>query len=90
MKIVWDEPKRLSNIAKHNLDFAEMEFGFDFGQAIIIPARMSRSGRVRLTLIGELRGVLLVAAIVSPLGHEAMSVVSLRPASAKERYLYGY
>ena len=88
MKIVWDEPKRLSNIAKHHLDFTEMELGFDFGAALVIPARSSRTGRSRQTLVGDLRGTLLVAAIVSPLGSEALSIVSLRPANKKEQRLY--
>ena len=68
MKIVWDESKRLSNIAEHHLDFAEMESGFDFGAALIIPARSSRMGRSRLTLVGELQGVLLAGRHCVPAG----------------------
>jgi uncharacterized DUF497 family protein len=25
MKIVWDEPKRLANIANHEMDFADLD-----------------------------------------------------------------
>jgi hypothetical protein len=28
MKIVWDEPKRLTNLAKHGLDFADLDTDF--------------------------------------------------------------
>jgi uncharacterized DUF497 family protein len=39
-------------------------------------------------MIGELNGELVVVAVVSSLGSEALSLVSLRPASSKERRLY--
>jgi uncharacterized protein len=39
-------------------------------------------------MIGEMRGEKIVAAIVSPLGREAISLVNLRRANAKERGLY--
>jgi len=28
VKIVWDEPKRLANLDKHGLDFADLDLGF--------------------------------------------------------------
>lgn len=28
MKLVWDEPKRIANIEKHGLDFADLTFEF--------------------------------------------------------------
>ena len=36
MKIVWDEPKRQQNIARHGLDFADLSIGF-FAEAILVP-----------------------------------------------------
>jgi uncharacterized protein len=83
MLITWDEPKRLSNLAKHGIDFAEFETAFDFAAAIVIPAKRGRS-----MMIGRLGGALLVAVAFSMLGSEAMSIISLRPASKKERKLY--
>jgi uncharacterized protein len=44
MRIVWDGPKRLANLAKHGLDFQELDHGFDLAEAIIRPARASRHG----------------------------------------------
>ena len=88
MKIIWDEPKRLSNLAKHGLDFADIEDGFDFDGAIVLPAKPSRTGLARFRLISELNSALLVAVVGSLLGSEAFSIVSLRPASQKERRLH--
>ncbi|GJD94804.1 BrnT family toxin [Methylobacterium iners] len=86
--IVWDEAKRIANLAKHGLDFAVFEDSFDFETSVNRPARPSRTGRLRTKLIGMLEGRLVVAAIVSPLGTEALAIISLRRASASERMLY--
>ena len=88
MRFVWDKPKRLSNLAKHGLDFADIEEGFDFDRAIVLPAKPSSAGATRIRLIGKLNGKLLVAVIGSALGSEAISIVSLRKASKKERELH--
>ena len=89
MSITWDESKRLANIDKHGLDFADLETGFDFVNALARPVRSSLTGRARLQLIGTFFDELVVAIVVSPLGDEALSIISLRPASVKERRLYG-
>jgi uncharacterized DUF497 family protein len=41
MKIVWDQPKRLANIAKHGLDFATLTEDF-FAEALVISAKNGR------------------------------------------------
>ena len=41
MKIVWDQPKRLANIAKHGLDFATLTEDF-FAEALVISAQNGR------------------------------------------------
>ncbi len=46
MRIVWDEPKRLMNIAKHGLDFASLTLEF-FGAASISPAASRKERRTR-------------------------------------------
>jgi uncharacterized protein len=88
MSLAWDEPKRLANLLKHRLDFAEFADDFDFGTFVILETRRSLSGRVRWKMIGEMDGGKIVAAIVSPLGNEAISIVSLRQAHSTERRLY--
>jgi uncharacterized protein len=90
MLIAFDEPKRLSNLRKHGLDMADFAEGFDFDGARQFPARPSRTGRVRIGLIGWFNGAVVVAAILSPLGSEALALVSLRIASQQERTLHGF
>jgi uncharacterized DUF497 family protein len=77
---VGDEPKRLANIAKHGLDFADLDAEF-FYSAKILPVRSPR-----LVAVGDFEGF-VVTTIFHPLGREAISIVSMRPASDKERRL---
>lgn len=86
MQIVWDEPKRQFNLAKHGLDFADL-VSFDWDDALYQPSRPSRTGRRRFKVLGYL-GNRLVSVIISPLGTEAISIVSLRPADSDERADY--
>ncbi|MCJ2137802.1 BrnT family toxin [Methylobacterium sp. J-026] len=88
MPTTWDEPKRLANLAKHGLDFADFDSCFDGETALIHPARASRTGRARDRLIGDGNGERVVAVIVSPLGTEVLSLVSLRIADPDEREAY--
>lgn len=56
--------------------------------APIRPSHPSRNGRARYLLIGDWNGERVVAVVVSPLGTEALSWVSLRSASPVERSAY--
>lgn len=78
MRILWDEPKRHTTLASRGLDFAALDVGF-FERATIAPAR---HGRFRAT--GDFGGTIIVV-IFARLGAEAVSVVSMRPASRRER-----
>ena len=81
MKIVWDEPKRLANIAKHDgLDFADLDEGF-FERPVIVPGKENR-----LIAVGRLASDVVVVVFVV-LGTEAISIVSMRRANRKERRL---
>jgi len=80
MVILWDEPKRLANIDKHGIDFADIAPEFILG-ALVLPAK-----RGRMMAIGRRAdGVLVI--VFAVLGSEAISIVSARPASPKERDL---
>ena len=79
MKIVWDEPKRQANIDKHGHDFADLTIDY-FLDAKIAPAK---AGRYKA--LGWLGNVAIIAVIFAPLGSEALSVISMRPASVKEK-----
>ena len=71
MRITWDEPKRLANLDKHGLDFADLsaEFFADAWSGAVRSGRFRRSG-------GSQEGT--VAVIFQPLGSEAISVISMR------------
>jgi uncharacterized protein len=79
MRIVWDEPKRLANLDKHGLDFADLNEAF-FEDALVLPAHNRRwAGK-------NIRGVIVVVFV--KLGLEAVSVIGMRPASRNERKLH--
>ena len=78
MRILWDEPKRLSNLDKHRLDLADLSAEF-FLEAVVIPARGARR-----RAIGSLLGSTIVV-VFAPLGSEALSVISMRRANRKDR-----
>jgi uncharacterized protein len=78
MIIVWDEIKRHANIGKHGLDFARLNEDF-FLDAVIRPVKLGR-----YSAIGRLEDG-TIAVIFLRLGSEGLSVISMRPVSAKER-----
>jgi uncharacterized DUF497 family protein len=81
MKILWDERKRLANLDKHGLDFADLNETF-FDNALVLPSYNRRWRGIGKTI----RGVVVVVFVT--LGKEAVSVISMRPASRHERKLY--
>jgi uncharacterized protein len=81
MQITFDPNKRLSNIEKHGFDFAELDIDF-FAASMIIPTKQGR-----LMAIGYFKGVLVITVVFRPLGSEAITVISMRRASRKERSL---
>ncbi len=80
MRIVWDEPKRLVTLEKRGLDFADLTLDF-FAEATVLQAKQGH-----LMAIGHLRDQVL-AVVFRPMGREALSVISMRPANRKERDL---
>lgn len=78
--IVWDEPKRQHNIVRHKLDFADLDEWF-FLDAVTVPAKENR-----YMAIGRLDDG-TIAVVFATLGTEGVSVISMRPASRKERSL---
>lgn len=78
MRIVWDDPKRQANLESRQLDFADLDMEF-FASARVLPSYQGR-----FMAIGEFRGTIL-AVVFKPLGSEAISVISMRQASRKER-----
>jgi uncharacterized DUF497 family protein len=87
VEVVWDEPKRQANLDTHGLDFAAARDRFPFEEAAIVPTYAGPDGRARFVAIGPLEGR-LVTIVFSQLGTEAVSLISMRPASRKERHAY--
>ncbi|MCK1737846.1 BrnT family toxin [Bradyrhizobium sp. 138] len=81
MKIIWDEPKRLANLDKHGMDFADLNDRF-FDTALVRQAALNRYRAIGVNI----RGVISV--IFAIYGNEAVSIISMRPASKKETQLY--
>lgn len=81
MNIVWDEPKRLANLAKHKFDFADLDQDY-FDNSVVRPARPPR-----WFAFGVFEDHIL-AVVFAPLGSEAISVISMRPAKPSERKIH--
>ncbi|HYH44714.1 MAG TPA: BrnT family toxin [Thermoanaerobaculia bacterium] len=81
MRIVWDEPKRRTTLSKHGYDFADLSPDF-FSDALVQRVQMDRQQAIAL------HAGRLVAVVFVPLGSEAVSVISVRRASRKERKAY--
>jgi uncharacterized protein len=77
MKIVWDEPKRLANLVRHGMDFADLDETF-FERSVIVSAKLDRQ-----IAVGRHRSGIILVVFVA-LGTEGLSIVSMRPASRKE------
>ena len=86
MKLVWDERKRRSNFIDHGLDFADASDA-DWEFAIFVPTYPGRRGEPRAVAIMPFRGS-LISIVVAPLGREAISLISMRTASRRERRAY--
>jgi uncharacterized DUF497 family protein len=81
MKILWDEPKRLANIDKHGLDFADLTLDF-FLSSMVLPAKSDRYKAIGRITENK------IAVIFVKLGREGVSVISMRPASRSERKMF--
>jgi len=80
MEIVWDERKRLANLTKHGLDFADLTLEF-FTTAVLRPAKQGRLKAMGRFADGS------IAVVFVALGTQGLSVISMRPASLEERKL---
>jgi uncharacterized DUF497 family protein len=86
MKIVWDEPKRQSNLATHGFDLADAEL-LDWDDVVVLPGHPAKDGRSRFRAVGVLDDE-VITVVFSRLGAEAISVISMRPSSNEERKAY--
>jgi uncharacterized DUF497 family protein len=90
-RLTWDENKRRSNLVKHGLNFADLT-GFDAESALFgedIRGQTDPSFAYperRFFALGMLRGNLVV--VIYAEEQDGWRVISLRPASRKERKLW--
>ena len=83
MRLIWDEAKRLANLAKHGLDFAAAGEVLDSRYRLDVPVR--RAGERRVMSISYALGFLAVLTVVHTGRDGATRVISFRRASREER-----
>ena len=86
MIFVCDPPKRRLNLKTHALDLQDAET-CDWTKAVVTPTYEGARGEDRFKAVLPF-GDQLVTVVFSPLGSEAVSVISMRRASRKERRDY--
>jgi len=86
IKLIWDEAKRRSNLAKHGLDFEDA--GEVLESRFRLDIAMLRGGESRMQSVSYALGFLAVLTVVYTEREGATRVISFRPASSKEREVY--
>ncbi|MBE9010750.1 BrnT family toxin [Pseudanabaenaceae cyanobacterium LEGE 13415] len=86
MNFEWDAEKNQSNIAKHQLDFADAPQIFNLPLRITLDPRQDY-GEERWIGLGMLDGRIIVIVFTEP-DEETIRVISLRKALPYERKLY--
>ena len=81
----WDEAKRRANLAKHGVDFADIE-RFDWGSASFDTDDRHDYGERRIVSAGHIDGRLHLCTW-TPRGGD-IRIISLRKANARERKAY--
>jgi len=87
MKFEWAENKRLSNIRKHGLDFADARYVFRDINALISGDIRQEYDEERFMIIGtDNKGIICVVSYT--LRGESYRIISLRNATKKEMEVY--
>ena len=81
----WDENKRLANLAKHGVDFRDLE-GLDWRRAVIFEDRRQDYGQMRLIAMAPLGMRLHVVVFVERGGERR--IISARKANSREVAFY--
>jgi uncharacterized DUF497 family protein len=85
-KLVWDESKRLENLGKHGLDFADA--GDVLDSAYRLDVSIVRNGETRTQSFSYVMGALRVLTVVHVDRDGTTRVISYRNASTEERQDY--
>ncbi len=81
----WDESKRLANLAKHGVDFRDLE-GLDWERSLIFEDRRKDYGEMRLIAMTPLGMRLHVVVFVERGGERR--IISARRANSREVAFY--
>jgi uncharacterized protein len=84
--ITWDEPKRRTNLRKHQIDLAELEPIFDLPMITLNDDRETY-GELRLQSLGMFRGR-VVFLVWTPRGDDTAHLISCRYADRQETNEY--
>jgi uncharacterized protein len=82
----WDERKRIGNLEKHGLDFADAWKVFEASVKVTLPVPHTESGEVRWMDVAEIAGVVLV--LVYTMRGDSVRNISFRNAKRKERRIF--
>ncbi len=85
-RLIWDEDKRMANLSKHGLDFADAGEVLDSLYRLDISA--VRGGEVRTQSLSYVMGCLRVLTVVHIDREGDTRVISYRRASTEEREAY--
>lgn len=85
-RIVWDKHKRLANLAKHGLDFADAQVVLD--SLYRLDVEVIRGGEPRVLSFSYVAECLCVLVVVQTERNGAIRVISFRPASRTESEVY--
>ena len=85
MKFEWDEEKRLVNVTKYGLDFADAKYVFE-GATFTIEDDRFAYGEQRFITIGMLKSIVVV--ITHTKRNNVIRVISMRKASKHEQKIY--
>lgn len=85
MKFTWDTAKRIANLSKHGLDFADAKAVFEGITFTFEDVRFSYSEQRHIT-IGLLNSTVVVIAHTERMNH--IPIMSMRKATKNERKIY--
>jgi len=87
MHFEWDENKRLSNLIKHGIDFADATAVFSDERRISRVDQRNDYGEIRIKTIGKMQEK-LVAAVIHTDRNNNLRLISARSANKTERKQY--
>ena len=85
-KLLWDEAKRSSNLAKHGLDFANASMVLESVHRLDVEIR--RDDELRVMSLSYVLEVLAVLTVVHTARDQTVRIISFRRASNEEREVY--